>query len=293
MIDQLLSLFRGSRWYEIIVEVSVIWVCIYLVFRFLRGTRGAGVIKGVLVLLLLLTLGVRMLAQGGDSFMRLRFLYNQVIAALAIMLVVVFQPELRQAMIRVGQARWFGRNTSGTIRLADAVADAVTFLSKSQFGALIAIERNVGLAGLVEEGVHLDAAISARLLQSIFWPNNPLHDLGVVIRGDRILAANVQFPLAEEGLVPPHLGSRHRAGVGVSLESDCLVVIVSEETGRISLAEQGRLRLDIPRQQFRDELIKSLRTTVPAPASTPPRESEGEPTTVMDRPTTSASRKSA
>jgi diadenylate cyclase len=278
MLDLVTFIFRGYEPYEVIVEIAVIWICVYLVFRFLRGTRGAGVIKGVLVILLLLTLGVRMLGQAGDTFMRLRFLYSQMIAALAILLVVVFQPELRQAMIRVGQARLFGRTNPRTIRVVDSISEAVEFLSKSQFGALVAIERNVGLGGLVEGGVVLDATISARLLQSIFWPNNPLHDLGVVVRGDRVAAANVQFPLAEEGLVPSELGSRHRAGVGITLESDCLVVIVSEETGRISLAENGRLRVNVPRADFRGELLKALYTQ-PPPATEPvePRPHASDP----------------
>lgn len=275
MLDRLTSMFRGYEPHEVIIELSVIWLAVYFVFQFLRGTRGAGVIKGVLLMLVLLTVGVRTL---GESFGRLRFLYDTMIAALAFLLVVVFQPELRQAMVRLGQARFFGRAGPRTIRIADSVAEAVGFLSKSQFGALIAIERNIGLGGLVEGGVVLDAELSARLLQSIFWPNNPLHDLGVVIRGDRIAAANVQFPLAEQGLVPSELGSRHRAGVGITYESDCLVVIVSEETGRISFAENGRLRMNIKRDDVRAELLKALDAPPPprdpdAPA--PQRERDG------------------
>jgi diadenylate cyclase len=260
MLDMFTSMFRGYQPHEVIIEMAVIWVCVFFIFQFLRGTRGAGVIKGFLLMLVLLTVGVRML---GESFGRLRFLYDTMIAALAFLLVVVFQPELRQAMVRLGQARLFGRTNPRTIRIADAVAEAVGFLSKSQFGALIAIERNIGLGGLVEGGVMLDAALSARLLQSIFWPNNPLHDLGVVIRGDRVAAANVQFPLAEQGLVPSELGSRHRAGVGITFESDCLVVIVSEESGRISLAENGKLHIDIPRGDIREELLKALNAPPP------------------------------
>jgi diadenylate cyclase len=148
------------------------------------------------------------------------------------------------------------------------VSVAVSFLSKSQFGALIAIERNSRLGGLIDAGVALDALVDARLLESIFWPNSPLHDLGVVIRGDRILAASVQFPLAEEGLVSVEYGSRHRAAVGLSMESDCIVVIVSEETGGISIAEHGRLTSNIPRDDFRDVLGARLRAPVveePAP----------------------------
>ena len=176
----------------------------------------------------------------------------------AILLIVVFQPELRQFMIRLGHAGFLRGSATQVNRVADAVSEAVELLSKSQFGALIAIERSVGLSGLFEGGERLDALVGGRLLGSIFWPNSPLHDLGVVIRGDRIIAANVQFPLAEEGSVPRHHGSRHRAAVGVTLESDCVAVVVSEETGSIALVEQGIVEADIPRERFRELLRARL-----------------------------------
>jgi diadenylate cyclase len=131
-------------------------------------------------------------------------------------------------------------------------------LSHSQFGALMAIERSVGLTGIVEGGERIDAEVSARLLGSIFWPNSPLHDLGVVIRGDRILRANVQFPLAEEGSVPPNRGSRHRAAVGITLESDCVAVVVSEETGGVSIVDDGVVESDVPLERFREALESRL-----------------------------------
>ena len=115
----------------------------------------------------------------------------------------------------------------------------------------------------------LDAQVSARLLESIFWPNSPLHDLGVIIRADRILAASVQFPLAEEGIVSVEYGSRHRAAVGLSIETDCIVVIVSEETGGISIAERGRIEANIDRASFHEVLSRRLRAPVPVVAPPP------------------------
>jgi diadenylate cyclase len=153
--------------------------------------------------------------------------------------------------------------------VADAVSEAVEMLSKNQFGALIAIERSIGLAGLYEGGARLDAEVSGRLLGSIFWPNSPLHDLGVVIRGDRILTANVQFPLAEEGSVSRLHGSRHRAAVGITLESDCVAVVVSEETGAIALVEQGILQKNVPREQFRELLLRRLEGSLGGPIGIP------------------------
>ncbi|TVQ54613.1 MAG: TIGR00159 family protein [Phycisphaerales bacterium] len=244
---QLNQFIRSYQWHEVLLEMAVIWIGVYLVFRFLRGTRGAGIIKGFALLLVIVTVLVWLL---GDAFSRLEHIYERFFALLAILLIVVFQPELRQAMIRLGDARWFRTSREDTDRVVKDVSNAVQFLSKSQFGALIAIERNIKLGGLIEGGQELDARLSARLLQSIFWPNSPLHDLGVVIRGERILAAGVQFPLVEEGTLPQHFGSRHRAAAGLSMETDCIVVIVSEETGAISLAERGKIDYDLPREDF-------------------------------------------
>ena len=256
-LDQLL---RGYALHEILVEVAVIWVCVYAVIRFLRGTRGAGVIKGVAVILVVGTLIFRVLSQDSTAFAQLNFIYDRFLGVLTIALIVVFQPELRQAMVRLGQTRWFGAATSRHGSVVDAVSGAVDLLSKSQFGAVIAIERNGKLGGLVAGGEELDARVSARLLSTIFWPNSPLHDLGVVIRGDRIVAANVQFPLAEDTALPQNFGSRHRAALGLTLESDCVVVIVSEETGRISIAQNGRVDAGIERSEFAQELARRLRT---------------------------------
>lgn len=279
MFDSLNQFIRGYQLHEIILEMAVIWVGVFLVFRFLRGTRGAGVIKGFTLLLIVLTVLVWLLSRASDAFARLNFIYERFFGLLAILLIVVFQPELRQAMIRLGHARWFRPARSDMSKVNAAVCDAVQFLSKSQFGALIAIERSVGLGGLVEGGQALDAEVSARLLQSIFWPNSPLHDLGVVIREDRIVAAGVQFPLVEEGTLPAHFGSRHRAGVGLSQEADCIVVIVSEETGAISIAERGRIDYDIARDRLSEVLARRLEA---APAATDDEHADEELATEAD-----------
>jgi len=258
MFDSLLQTLRGYQPLEVIIEMAVIWVCVYFIYRFLRGTRGAGVIKGLAVLLVLVTLFMRVVGQGTDTFGRLNFIYDRFLQLLAILLIVVFQPELRQAMIRLGHTTLFRQSRSDIDQMIDAIVEAVGFLAKSQFGAIIAIERNVRLGGLTEGGIRLDARIDARLLESIFWPNSPLHDLGVVVRGNRILAASVQFPLVEEGAMSKRLGSRHRAAVGITLEADCIVVVVSEERGTIGIAENGRLLENINAETLSDELRRRL-----------------------------------
>ena len=269
--DNVLQLFRGYPTWEVFIELAIIWACVYLVFRFLQGTRGAGVIKGFAVVIIVLVLVFRLLGESSDAFGRIKYISNQVLGLLAILLIVVFQPELRQAMIRVGATRFLGRRNPRVARLADAVTEAVEFLSKNSFGALIVIERSGRLGGLTENGVQMDALVTPRLLETIFWPNSPLHDLAVVIRGDRVVAASVQLPLAETGAVPAQLGSRHRAAAGVTTESDCLVIIVSEETGNCRLCEYGVLSAPVEKTEFKARLMERLQVEpdpVDPPAST-------------------------
>lgn len=261
---QLLTRLSGYAPVEVAVELLIIWVVIYLVIRFLRGTRGAGIIKGLAVILIVGTLLIRILGQEGEHFQRLTFLYDRALGFAAIALLVVFQPELRRALIRVGETQFFRPGRSEIAPMIEAVIAACEFNSKNKFGLLIAIERSVGLGGLVEGGTPLNADVSPRLLQSIFWPNSALHDLGVVIRNGKVLAAGVQFPLAEIGDLDRSLGARHRAAVGITQETDCIAVVVSEETGDISLSERGRLFKGLTSDELRrllaDRLLQSAWT---------------------------------
>ena len=252
------GLFRSYSPLEVIIELAIIWIAVYGILRFLRRSSGAGAIKGFALLVLSLILILTVLGDSTELFGRLRFIGDKVIGLIAILLVVVFQPELRQALISLGKAKFLQRNVPIRRKVVKSVTEAVDFLSKSQFGAIIVVERSLGLENLKRAGVLLDSEIDARLIQAIFWPNSPLHDLAVVIRGDRLEAANVQLPLAPAGIVPSRLGSRHRAAVGVTMESDCLVVVVSEETGNIRIAFAGELSAPIPRDKFEQELAHRL-----------------------------------
>ena len=250
------SLFQDAFW-EILIELAVIWIGVYLVFRFLQGTRGAGVIRGLGVLgVVLMVLWLVMV--NTESFGRLQLILNYFVGLLAVLLIVIFQPELRQAAIRIGQTKFIRWGGVEQVKTIDAISDAADFLSRNQFGAIIAIERNVQLGGLVEGGQQIDATISSRLLESIFWPSSPLHDLGVVVRGNRIVAAGVQFPLAEEGSLAAKFGSRHRAALGMVRESDCVVIVVSEETGMVSIGVDGRLETGLKADEVRDALRTHL-----------------------------------
>jgi diadenylate cyclase len=250
---------------EVAIELFLIGVVVYAVVRFVRGTRAAGALKVIFVILFIATLMARV-AGGGETFRRLAFLYDRFLALVTIGLLIIFQPELRRALIRLGEAPLF-RSTSGQIAVAvDAIADACEYLSKARFGAIIVIERETQLRSLVEGGTVLGAELSARLLQTLFFPGTALHDLAVVVKGNVIHAAGVQLPLADPGEMPdPSLGSRHRAAVGVTKESDALVVVVSEETGSIRIAERGLLSEPMDPAQFRVELARRLHQAPPAP----------------------------
>lgn len=247
-----------SPW-QVALELAVIWVLAFIVVRFVKGTRAAGALKGTLLLVVMATLLVRILGQQ-ESFQRLKFLYENFLTLLAITLIVVFQPELRRGLIRLGEAPILRRgHTGGVHDVAAAVCQAAAYLSKARFGGLIVFERETSLKPLVEGGTPIHGRVSARLLQTIFFPGSALHDLAVVIKGAEIVAAGVQLPLAEPDEMPdPSLGSRHRAAVGVTKEGDALVVSVSEETGTISIAERGRLEQGLTIDQLRTELETRL-----------------------------------
>lgn len=252
MFDRLFQLFRGSDPLSVAVELSVIFVGVLFVLRFLQGTRGAGVFKGAIILVAVLLLGIRFAGLFSESFARLRFLSEGLLGAIAVFLLVVFQPELRQAMVRLGQTI-VPSERRNLDPLVDSLDEAVGFLSRNRFGALVVIERGTSLAGLAAQGVQLDARLTAPVLESIFWPSSPLHDLAVVIRGERIAAASVQLPLTDETFAV-RLGARHRAAVGVTEECDALVVVVSEENGAIRLAESGKLSDPVPYADFAEQL---------------------------------------
>jgi diadenylate cyclase len=256
------DIFRADGPLEVVLEFGVIWLGVYGMFRFLRGTRGAGVVKGFFLVAIALALVIRVFGDATDGFSRLRFLFDRAFNLLAILLVVVFQPELRAAMGRLGRAQLFAARRVQVTGLADEISDAAEFLSRNRFGGLVVIERQIGVGDL-EGGTELDAKVSATALQSIFWPNSPLHDLAVVIRNGRIWGAGVQLPLAEEGSVPSSLGARHRAAAGVTLDNDCIAVVVSEENGGIRIAESGKLSEPIPPKEFRDALLRRLSAQTP------------------------------
>jgi len=273
---------NGYNVFETAIELAIIWIIIFLAFRFLQGTRGGGVIRGLFILLLPLWL-LQMLPSRLAEFNRLDFFADQFLTGLFLLLIIIFQPELRQAAVRVSQSGMLARfrkmsSVGGTT--ISAIADASTFLGRNQFGGLIAVERENSTSDHVIGGQPIEAEVSSPLLQSIFWPNNPLHDLGLIINGDRITKASVQFPLADESaMLSVDLGSRHRAGVGLSMRCDALVIIISEQTGRISFADHGELSF-IDRDDVESELAKRLNPqAIEPPQMQPSTEESTAPST--------------
>jgi len=238
--NDLLNRLGSYSWWEVAVEIILIWFVVFAVFRFVQGTRAARALKGLLFILIVGTLFVRFL--GDDVFERIAYLYDRMLAVIAIALVVIFQPELRRALIRLGETRFFRGDYEGAARIAGEIAPACAFLSKARFGAIIVIERRVGLKAIIEGGTILNATLTAALIQTIFHPGSALHDLAVVIRGDKVHSAGVQLPMiGPTEVTDASFGSRHRAAIGVSRDSDALVVVVSEETGLIRIAQRGVL----------------------------------------------------
>jgi diadenylate cyclase len=263
--------------WEVAVEFSVIWMVAYLIVRFVQGTRAAGALKGLLMVLLVVTILSRLLA-GGGSFERLGLLFDKFLAFVAVALIVIFQPELRRALVRLGETSFLRSTPKDIIHIVDEVCDAARYLSRSRFGALIVLERQTKLAGLVEGGTRLRAELSSRLLQTIFFPGSALHDLACIINGRLIEAAGVQLPLADPHDMPDaSLGSRHRAAVGVTQECDAVVVVVSEETGYIRLAERGRLSLPLSESQLKEELTRRLTRSLKKRGAAPTEEHDTIP----------------
>ncbi len=216
------------------------------------------------MLLATLYVGIRLLPKsyGWD---RIEWLYGKFLLFAFAALIVAFQPELRRALIQIGQTRFFRSSRGQLDAMIDALVESAAFLSRNKIGAVVAVERSVGLGTLLEAGQVIDSRVTSSLLNTIFYPGSPLHDMGVVIRGGRVAAAGCQFPLAEGEELDPSLGSRHRAALGLSQDSNAVVLVISEETGRISIAVEGQLYLGLELEGLR-EMLTSLLSPATLPA---------------------------
>ena len=249
---------------NVIIELLLIGLVVYWAVSFLEGTRGERLFRGVIIILFAGSMILRLLI-GQFEFERLQYLYSGFLFAVLVIAVAGFQPEFRRMLIRIGQAGTFLSSSHQQLsRTVEEIISAVVDMSDRKVGAIIVIERKVALGELIETGVKLDSKIKAALLKTIFYPGSPLHDMAVIIRGEQIAAARVQLPLAEaESVSGTSFGSRHRAAIGVTRSSDAVVIVVSEETGAISLAENGQLQRHISESDLRKRLTNVIVDTAP------------------------------
>ncbi|CAA9544595.1 MAG: Diadenylate cyclase spyDAC; Bacterial checkpoint controller DisA with nucleotide-binding domain [uncultured Thermomicrobiales bacterium] len=243
-----------------IFDVVVVTVIVYWLLWVAQGTRATQLIRGIVILIV----SVFLLASA-LNLTTLNWLLARSWPGLVVALPVIFQPELRRALEQIGHAGSWLRTPFPTgseddlERTVDEIVRAAAQLARQRFGALVVIERETGLQDVAVRGVALDAMLSRQLLINIFFPNSPLHDAAVVVRGQRIVAASVVLPLTDNISASGQLGTRHRAAIGVTEESDALAVVVSEETGQIAVAHNGRLIRNLDQDRLRRVLRSLLR----------------------------------
>jgi len=260
----------SAQWQHLavaIVDIALVAIIIYELLSLIRGTRAAYMLIGVAAV------GLAFYLSGLSDLHTLNWLLTTLLPYAVFALIVVFAGEIRQALARLGRRLTLSRAGGGDSDPYDDIVLAANLFSQNQTGALIVIEREIGLRTYIESGVPLDAQLSYDLLATIFRPSAPLHDGAVIVQKNRIAAAACFLPLSMNPVLSTQLGTRHRAGIGVTEETDAMAVIVSEETGAISLAVAGRIERDITVEQLRERVGELLNRYVP-PAALPTAISE-------------------
>ena len=236
-----------------LIDIFVVAVILYKIYECLKDTRAITLAKGILVLLVLTWV---------SSILELHVIFwllSKTLALLFVALPIVFQPELRRALERIGQGKFLGTqvymNDEEANRLTNEIDKAIFNMSAKKIGALLVLERNIGINDIIDTGIRIDGLITAEFLMNVYIPNTPLHDGAAVVRGNRLISAGCLLPLTESSGLSTELGTRHRAAIGLSEQCDALIIIVSEETGTVSVAENGRivrhLNSDSLRQKIR------------------------------------------
>jgi len=243
--------FIAAYW-KPVFEIGLLAAFFYYMLMLFRGTRGAAVLTGFIIVLLFIVAVTQIFQLDVISWILSRFL-----TFLAIAVLVIFQPELRRALAELGSRQFF---TSPKQRgeMIDVLVETARSLSQKRCGGLMAVEREIGFRGVAETGVPIEAKATPELLTTIFFPNTPLHDGGVVLRGDQIVAAACVFPLTQRKGLSASTGMRHRAAMGLTEDTDAVVVVVSEETGEISVAHRGHLVQGLDADGLRAFLVTTL-----------------------------------
>ena len=239
------------------LEVLILAVGIYLILRFLRETRGSGVVRGLSLIIIFGGMAFLLLIELLD-LQHLRVFFNLLVGAALLGLIIVFQPEIRNAIVRLGESPIFGGFLRREVKTTQRLLRSVARLSRDRIGALIAMERDGSLSPLAETGITIDAELNSYLIESIFYPGSALHDGAVIIRDDRIVAASCLLPLSQNPEVDKRLGTRHRAALGLSEETDAFAIVVSEETGKVSAAVAGRLHHGLKLEELEKLIEETL-----------------------------------
>jgi diadenylate cyclase len=245
-----------QSWIRNVIDIGIVSYIIYKLILLVRGTRAVQLIKGIFVLVATWAVSTWL------DLYTLKWLMNQMFTFGVVTVLVIFQPELRRALEQLGRGKLFARTSSvDRDQLNERITElikAVQFMSKRRIGALIVFERSTGLSELIESGIKMESRISSELLVNIFTPNTPLHDGAVIIRGPQIMAAACYLPLSENPFISKELGTRHRAAIGVSEVTDAVSVVVSEETGQVTLAVGGIIVRDIKEESLISKLFEEL-----------------------------------
>jgi len=241
-----------------ILDIIVVSYIFFKAYMLIKETRAVQLLKGILLILLLLPV---------SSFLQLNmlnYILSKTITIGVLSMIIIFQPEIRRVLEHLGRSAFNDRHIledeEVMEKVVSEVVDAVDNLSKSKTGALIIIENRTGLGDVIATGTKLDAIVSAALLENIFVVNTPLHDGATIIRNDKIVASGCFLPLTNNDEISKALGTRHRAGLGISENSDALTIIVSEETGNISLAVNGKLTRNYTKDRLKDILVRILKS---------------------------------
>ena len=247
-----------------VIDILLVAIVIYEFLALIRGTRAALILIGLSIVALAFYVS-RM-----GELVTLNWLISRALPYAVFALIVIFVPEIRQALARLGRRMTLTRSAAAEADAYDDIALAANLFSQNQTGALIVIQREIGLRTYIESGVALDAQLSYDLLATLFRPSAPLHDGAVIIQGDRVAAAACFLPLSMNPVLSTQLGTRHRAAIGITEETDAISIIVSEETGSISLAVAGTIERDLTVEQLRERMSNLLRRYVPpTPLPTP------------------------
>lgn len=251
------QLFNTNFWINVL-DIVVVWILVYQALMFLKGTKAIQVIKGIAIILI-----IRVLS-GWIGLNTISWLMDQVITYGVIAAIVIFQPEIRRGLEHLGRGSLFKkRKKSGwkneEDKIIQAYDKAIQYMSKRRIGALITIQRHSVLDEYIETGIPLEADITGELLINIFIPNTPLHDGAVIIRNNQIAVACAYLPLSDSMTIPKEFGTRHRAAVGVSEVSDAVTIVVSEETGDVSITYNGELHHGLTRDEYLEILTEKLK----------------------------------